>query len=101
MSEESHTIPKHLDDPPMYLMWDADEAYAFLGPVFIVVALSPSLMNFLIGGILGYFTSHALARIKSAGGRQLIKHALYWYTPTDAWFKFRRTPGSDIRELVG
>jgi hypothetical protein len=50
MSEENHIIPKHLDDPPMYLMWDADEAYAFLGPVFVVVTLSPSLVNFLIGG---------------------------------------------------
>ncbi|MDY0038556.1 MAG: type IV conjugative transfer system protein TraL [Zoogloea oleivorans] len=101
MSEESHIIPKHLDDPPMYLMWDADEAYAFLGPVFLVVAFSPSLMNFLLGGILGFFSMRTLARIKSAGGKQLIRHALYWYTPTDAWFKFRRTPSSDVREFVG
>ncbi len=101
MSEESHIIPKHLDDPPMYLMWDADEAYAFLGPVFLVVAFSPSLMNFLLGGILGFFSMRTLARIKSAGGKQLHQHALYWYTPTDAWFKFRRTPSSDVREFVG
>jgi type IV conjugative transfer system protein TraL len=101
MSEESHIIPKHLDDPPMYLMWDADEAYAFLGPVFVVVTLSPSLVNFLIGGVLGYFTSRTLASIKYAGGKQLIKHALYWYTPTDACFKFKRTPNSDVREFAG
>jgi len=100
MSEENHIIPRHLDDPPMYLLWDADEAWAFLGPVFLVVAFSPSLVNFLLGGALGFFAMRTLARIKVAGGRQLIKHAFYWYTPTDAWFKFKRTPPSHLREFV-
>jgi len=101
MADESHIIPKHLDDPPMYLMWDADEAWAFLGPVMMVVAFSPSLVNFLLGGVMGFFAMRTLGRIKSAGGKQLIRHALYWYTPTDAWFKFVRTPPSDIREFSG
>ncbi|WP_127476676.1 type IV conjugative transfer system protein TraL [Sulfurivermis fontis] len=99
--EESHVIPKHLDDPPMYLMWDADEAWAFLGPLFVVLAFTPSLVNLILGGVLGFFSMRTLARIKATGGKQLIKHALYWYTPTEAWFKFRRTPPSDVREFVG
>lgn len=101
MSDESNTIPKHLDDPAMYFMWDADEAAAFIGPVVIVMAFAPSLFHLALGGALGAATMHTLARIKSSGGKQLIKHALYWYTPTEAWFRFRRTPPSDVREFIG
>ncbi|PKM44771.1 MAG: type IV conjugative transfer system protein TraL [Gammaproteobacteria bacterium HGW-Gammaproteobacteria-1] len=100
-NDESHIIPKHLDDPPMYLLWDADEAWTFLGPVFMVLALAPSFINIVLGGVMGFFAMHTLARIKAAGGKQLIRHALYWYTPTEAWFKFARTPTSDVREFIG
>jgi conjugal transfer pilus assembly protein TraL len=101
MNDESHIIPKHLDDPPMYFLWDADEAAAFVVPMVVSLAFSPSLLNLLLGGGVGFFSMRFLGRIKSAGGKQLIKHAIYWFVPTKAWFNFKRTPSSDVREFIG
>jgi type IV conjugative transfer system protein TraL len=101
MDTDNHIIPKHLDDPAMYLMFDADEAYAFLAPVAVVLAFSRTALSFATAACLGYFAMRTLARIKATGGKQLIQHALYWYLPTEAWFKFVRTPSSDIREFIG
>ncbi len=97
MEEGSYVVPKHLDDPPMYLIWDADEALAFLIPFCVLLIYQA----FIVGLIIGVVCMRALGQLKAVGGTQLIRHGVYWYTPSDWWFKFTYTPPSHRREFIG
>jgi conjugal transfer pilus assembly protein TraL len=94
---DNFVIPKHLDDPPMFLLWDSDEACAFLVP-FIGCMMYRS---FFIGLGVGLVCMHILGRVKAQGGKQLLKQALYWYTPSQWWFNCTVTPASHYREFIG
>jgi len=95
MEMERYMIPRHLDDPPMVFMWDADEAGTFM----FLMLFGALFQQFIAGVILGLLTSRALARIKQAGGRGLILRFLYWYTRSDLWIKCRAP--SFMREYAG
>ncbi|MDH5181919.1 MAG: type IV conjugative transfer system protein TraL, partial [Gammaproteobacteria bacterium] len=71
-----YMIPRHLDDPPMVFMWEADEAGTFI----FLMLFGALFQQFIPGIVLGFFASRSLARIKQAGGRGLILRFLYWYT---------------------
>lgn len=88
-------IPRHLDDPPMVFMWDADEAGTFM----FLTLFGALFQQFIAGVILGVLTARALARIKQAGGRGLILRFLYWYIRSDLWIKCRAP--SFVREYAG
>lgn len=97
METGSYVVPKHLDDPPMYLIWDADEALAFLIP-FCIFLIYQAL---IIGTLVGLVGMRSVGQLKSIGGTQLIKHCIYWYTPSEWWFPFKYTPKSYCREFIG
>ena len=95
MEVERYMIPRHLDDPPMVFMWDADEAGTFI----FLMMFGAFFHQFIAGLVLGFLAARALARIKQAGGRGLILRFLYWYTRSDLWIKSRAP--SFVREYTG
>jgi len=95
MDMTPYMIPRHLDDPPMVFMWEADEAGTFI----FLMMFGALFQQFLIGLVLGFFSARTLARIKQAGGRGLILRFLYWYTRSDLWVKCRAP--SFVREYAG
>jgi conjugal transfer pilus assembly protein TraL len=97
VQKENYIIPRHLDDPPMFFMWDMDEALAFLVPFMFLLLYG---MVF-VGVVSGLLAMRFFGKIKAMGGKQLAKHILYWYTPAEAWFRLKRTPPSYIREFIG
>ena len=90
-----YAIPRHLDDPPMIFMWDADEAGTFI----FLILFGALVQQFIAGIVLGIIATRTLARIKQAGGRGLILRFLYWYTRSDLWIKCRAA--SYLREMSG
>ena len=102
MDTENYMIPRRLDDPPMFLLWEMDEAIAFVMPVLGALALSSSLLMVFVGALLGFLAMQAVARIKANGGKQLFFQSLYWYLPPDTVTKkMKRIPPSAIREYIG
>ncbi|MGQ0622195.1 MAG: type IV conjugative transfer system protein TraL [Panacagrimonas sp.] len=88
-------IPRTLDDPPLFFMWNFDEAV-----IVIVLAILFGILGQLVpGAVLGYVLARAYARLKAQGGRGLLMKALYWTTPSDWWLPSRAP--SHIREYVG
>ncbi len=100
--EENYRIPVHLDAPPMFLLWEADEAWSFFIPLLAAFSMSSSPILALVGGgTVGFACMQAMAHIKANGGKQLFRQATYWFLPSHMIYKFRRTPESHIREYIG
>lgn len=90
-------IPRTLDDPPLFFLWQADEAM-----LVVVGTIFGALMGkvlILVGLAVGIWGARSLGTLKAEGGRGLLIRALYWYTPSDWWFP-SLTP-SHIREYIG
>jgi len=95
MDAEHYWIPRTLDAPNLFFLWEADSALLFMAVVFMF-----SLMSmFLIGLVMGVIAIKLLARIKEEGGKGLFLRVLYWYTPSDLWFNDDRA--SHLREFLG
>ena len=99
MSQEKFYIPKHLDDMPKFLLWNVDEAVAFIVPLFL---------GFVLGkGLIGLFVTvlcfHFWKKIKGSrgqGGQNFIKYLIYWNYPK--WvLGLAATPDSSIRNYIG
>lgn len=95
MDIEHYLIPRHLDAPPMFLIFEADTAAIFLGCLFFGLMFQAVLVFAPIGLVL----ARAYARLKAEGGRGIFVQTMYWYTPSKLWL--RRTPPSWIREYIG
>lgn len=90
-----YVIPRTLDDPPLFFMWNFDEAI-----IVIVAGILFGILGQLVPGLFaGYLLARAYARLKAQGGRGLLMKALYWMTPSDWWLRSRAP--SNIREYVG
>ena len=50
MDMERYMIPRHLDDPPMIFMWDADEAGTFI----FLMLFGALFQQFIAGIVLGF-----------------------------------------------
>lgn len=96
--EERFYIPRTLDDPPLFFMWALDDAAVFLCGI-ILFSLMGSALMFLVGCATGLAAARGYARLKQAGGKGFVVRALYWYSPSDWWF---RSPApSHVREYIG
>lgn len=95
MDQEHYLIPRRLDDPVQFFFWDADEAIL----VIFLTLMGALLGQILVGIAVGLLLSRAFARVKADGGRGVITRFLYWYTPSQWWFRGRAA--SHVREYVG
>ncbi len=95
MDQEHYLIPRRLDDPPQFFLWDADEAVL----VIFFVLLGALLGQIIVGAIIGLLLARTFTRVKAEGGRGIIPRFLYWYTPSQWWFR-SRCP-SHVREYLG
>ena len=96
--EERFYIPRTLDDPPLFFMFQFDDAMVFIACVVICALMGTALM-FIVGIVLGMTVAKAYGRLKEEGGRGLLIRILYWYTPSEWWFR-SMTP-SHVREYIG
>ena len=95
MLDEDYWIPRHLDAPSLFFIWDADNAVIVIAFIFI-----GALLNMLsVGVVLAIIFGRGYARLKEEGGRGLLMKILYWYTPSD-WWLTKRYP-SHRREFIG
>lgn len=95
MDIERYLIPRRLDDPPQLYFWDADEVVIILFFAF----LSLMLGHPIVGVAIGLLVRRAFVRVKVDGGKGIIQRFLYWYTPSQWWFKGRAA--SHRREYIG
>lgn len=95
--DDAFAIPRTLDDPPLFFMWQIDEASVVILWGLLCGVLSG--MMFVPGVVFGIVCAKQLAKVKAEGGRGLLIRALYWYTPSDWWLP-SLTP-SHVREYVG
>lgn len=93
--ENDYVIPRTLDAPKLFFLWDFDVACLIIFWVIIGVLLE----MFFVGVILAYFSMRGYAILKDEGGAGLIMKLLYWYTPSSLW-GFKRYQ-SYIREYTG
>ena len=95
--DERFFIPRTLDDPPLFFLWNFDEAVVVIACAIIGSLVGKAMILPGLGaGMLG---ARFLARVKAEGGRGLLVRAAYWYTPSDWWFP-TATP-SHQREYIG
>ncbi len=92
---DDYWIPRTLDAPPLFFIWEADNAMLF---IFWVI-MGAVINMFWLGLFFAVLFSRGYARLKEEGGKGLIMKILYWYTPSDIWLS-RRMP-SHIREYFG
>ncbi len=95
MDEAHFLIPRRLDDPPQFFLWDADEAVL----VIFFVLLGALLGLIVPGAVIGLLLARGFTRVKAEGGRGIIPRFLYWYTPSQWWFRSRAP--SHVREYLG
>lgn len=93
--EQDYWIPRHLDAPNLFFIWEADSAFLFI----VCVLLCAVLNMFVPGVILGIFACRGYSYLKEEGGRGLLMKLMYWYTPSDTWLS-KKLP-SYVREYIG
>lgn len=70
-------IPRTLDEPPLFLIWEVDSALIlifFIGFGFISGLLIPL-------SLVGYFCTKGYVSMKQEGGPGLIIRIGYWFLP--------------------
>ena len=93
--DNKYWMPRTLDDPPLFFVWEGDSA-----GVFILAFGFGFVMDMFIPGVLaGFILTRAYVKLKEEGGLGLMQRFLYWYTPSQYWLK-KSTP-SYIREYIG
>ncbi len=93
-NENDFWIPRNLDAPNLFFIWEADSAM-----LFIIILIVAGVMNmFAIGAVLAYMAVKGYSYLKEEGGRGLLVKLMYWYTPSD-WMS-KRLP-SYVREYIG
>ena len=102
---ERYLVPRRLDDPPQFFLWDADEAVLVItGAVLFSVAGDG--LGFLVGAALGLLAARGLATLKLQGGIETIKAFLWWTTWSEPWWRpknrrHRNQATNTHRELIG
>lgn len=95
MDTDDYWIPRNLDAPPLFFIWETDTAL-----IWIVWLFMGALLNmFFLGLFFAIIFGRGYARLKEEGGAGLITKIMYWYTPSELWLS-KRLP-SHIREYLG
>ena len=93
--DDDYWIPRNLDAPPLFFLWEADSAMLVI--FFLIIG---GLLNmFFLGVVLAIVFGRGYAHLKEEGGRGLIMKILFWYTVSELWLS-KRFP-SHIREYIG
>lgn len=95
MGQEKFYIPKHLDDPPRFLLWSMDEAMSAMLPIFLGTMMGLGI----IGPILSIISFKSWKKIKGSGGQGLLRSIIYWYYPRDL-LDLKSTPYSSIKSYI-
>jgi type IV conjugative transfer system protein TraL len=93
---DKYHIPRHLDEPVKIILWTMDEFFIFIIP-FITLLLW--FNQPIIAIVLGVMFVAFLKRLKGEQGHYFIYNLMYWYLPD--MIKFKKTPPSYIRQLIG
>lgn len=96
MQIDKYYMPRYLDEPYKVAFFTIDEV------VILLATFISALMMFnapLYGLIVGSLSVALLKKIKGQEGYYLIYHLAYWYLPP--LVKFRSTPPSHLREILG
>lgn len=99
MTEEelsNFAIPRTLDAPRMFLLWELDVAVVFLTIVILFAAMGAKGLLFGIGVAIAI--SSGFIRLKEEGGKGLLVRIFYWFAPS-GWASQKLQ--SHIRERVG
>lgn len=95
--KEEGYIPKTLDMPERWLIWDMDQFVIAL--LFVGFGATTGL---LFPGILaGAALAWQYGRFKSGKHPKFLVHAMYWWLPSKLVVKTKSLPSSDIRHFIG
>ena len=72
-------IPRNLDAPALFFLWDVDVATVLLSCTILGSILGVS--GLIVGMSLGWLLSRSYAQLKHEGGRGLCLKLMYWYLP--------------------
>ena len=70
-----HHLPTHVDEPPIILIWSADEIGAF----FFFFIIGFLLQQILIFAAIGYAALRYMRRFRNAKARGHAIHMMYWF----------------------
>lgn len=96
MDLDNYRIPRHLDAPPMFLMWEADTA-----GIFLICLMASFMVESFIPAVAGILLARGYARLKQDGSRGVLVHLLFWYTPSSTSINGKKRIHSHIREYIG
>ena len=96
MDLSNYRIPKHLDDPPMFLMFEADTA-----GIFLIFLLGSFMLHSFIPVVVGFIVARMYARVKQDGGRGVLAQSLFWYTPSSFTTNGKNRNYTHNREYIG
>ena len=68
-------LPRSVDDPPIMLIWSADE----LGAFFTCFIIGFMIQQVLIMAIIGYFFVRMIRRIQNTKPNGHLIHLMYWF----------------------
>lgn len=74
MSEEALALPRHVDEPPIMLMWTADE----VGSFFFIFIVGFMIEQIILSLVLSYFVVKTVRRFKNIKPNGFLIHMLYW-----------------------
>lgn len=94
--DNSYWIPRTLDAPVLFFMWEADSAVIFL--TWTILGAVMGGIGLLFGVAVGWGFARGYVQLKEEGGKGLILKILFWFTPSQ-WAS-KRNP-SHIREHIG
>lgn len=95
MREDDFWIPRTLDAPSLFFIWEADIAF-----VYIIWFIMGGVLNmYLLGITFALVFGRGYVRLKEEGGKGLILKLLYWFTPSDLWIS--KSLPSHFREFIG
>lgn len=94
MGERGTFVPRHLDDLPQFLWWEADEmAILFLCFIFGLIAgyLTTAI-------IIGVVCAYIVGKSKQGKATGYVVHWAYWLGVPN--FQLKYSPPGTVRELV-
>jgi conjugal transfer pilus assembly protein TraL len=67
-------IPRYIDDPPQFLLWDIDEFFIVIGLFCLGILMGhPGKL-----GLLGLVVGRLLRKYRSGKADGFVWHCLYW-----------------------
>lgn len=92
---ESHVhVPRNLNAPPMFFIWEADIAMLWLTCIILGATMGMAPLGIMMAEI----SRRIYSKLKNEGGRGLMMRLLYWYTPLNL---SQMGLNSEYREFYG